>query len=380
MQKPREGTGTQTVVGDHGARYWHRLQDGRIQCDLCPRLCKLYEGQHAACLVRRRKNDRLVLTAYGRASGFCLDPIEKKPLFHFLPGTPVLSFGTAGCNLACKFCQNWDISKARELDALTEYAAPRAIADTAKRLGCPSIAFTYNDPTIFHEYAVDVAAAARARGIKTVAVTAGYVCPEPRAEFYRNIDAANVDLKAFTDSFYERICAAHLQPVLDTLRYLKHQTRVWLEITNLLIPDLNDSDREIDEMTSWVVDALGPDVPMHFTAFHPDWKMRDRRPTPASTLARARRIAIKNGIHYAYTGNIRDPEGSCTYCPDCGAVLIGRDGFRVTRWNLTEDLLCPQCGASCAGVFEPTPGDWEGRRQIVSVQAEARQEQASAST
>jgi pyruvate formate lyase activating enzyme len=343
-------------------RYWHRLDDGRAQCDLCPRFCKLHEGQQGLCFVRARQGDQIVLTTYGRSSGFCVDPIEKKPLNHFLPGTPVLSFGTAGCNLSCKFCQNWDISKSRETDTLADEASPEAIARAAQNLGCRSVAMTYNDPVIFHEYAIDVATACRAEGIKAVAVTAGYVCDDPRAEFYQHVDAANVDLKAFTERFYREITASHLQPVLDTLVYIKRHTSVWLEITTLLIPGENDSDAELNALTRWVVDELGPDVPLHFSAFHPDYKMLDRRPTEPATLIRARRIAIANGIRYAYTGNVRDPEGQSTYCHACGKTLIGRDGYEITAWNLTADGQCNACGIACAGVFEAEPGDWGAKR------------------
>ena len=346
-------------------RYWHTLADGRVQCDLCPRLCKLHDRQRGFCFVRACVDGQIVLTTYGRSSGFCIDPIEKKPLNHFLPGTPVLSFGTAGCNLGCKFCQNWDISKSRQFDTLADAASPEGIARAAHELGCRSVAFTYNDPVIFHEYAIDVARACRGLGLKSVAVTAGEVCPEPRAEFYRHMDAANVDLKAFTDRFYQDYCAGHLQPVLDTLVYLRHQTKVWLEITTLLIPGLNDSDQEIDALTRWVVAELGADVPLHFTAFHPDFRLLDRPPTPPGTLARARRIALDNGVHYAYTGNVYDPEGGSTYCHACRRLLIGRMGYTITLWNLTSEGACPGCGTPCRGVFEPAPGSWGSRRQPV---------------
>jgi pyruvate formate lyase activating enzyme len=351
----------------HPARYWHKLDDGRIQCDLCPRYCRLHDGQRAFCFVRARTGEALVLTTYGRSSGFCIDPIEKKPLSHFLPGTPVLSFGTAGCNLGCKFCQNWDISKAREFDVLAAPATPERIADAAESSGCRSVAFTYNDPVIFHEYAVDVAQACRARGLRTVAVTAGYVCAEPRAEFYRHMDAANVDLKAFTEEVYRTVSGARLDAVKETLAYIAHETGVWLEITTLLIPGLNDSDAEIDAMTRWIADALGPQVPVHFTAFHPDWKMRDRPPTPPATLARAREIALRNGIRYAYTGNVPDADGQATYCHGCGALLIGRDGYRISAWRLTEAGRCPDCGTPCAGRFEGRPGGWGNRRRTVDL-------------
>ncbi len=343
-------------------RYWHKLEDGRIQCDLCPRYCKLKNGQRGLCFVRAALDDQIVLTTYGRSSGYCVDPIEKKPLNHFLPGTPILSFGTAGCNLACKFCQNWDISKSREMDTLADQADPETIARAAEQLGCRSVAYTYNDPVIFHEYAIDVAKACHERGIRSVAVTAGYVNPEPRAEFYAHMDAANVDLKGFTEDFYHKLTGGHLDPVLDTLKYIKRETDVWLETTTLLIPGQNDSDEEIERMAQWVVEELGPDVPMHFTAFHPAYKMMDVPPTPYETLARARRIAMRNGVRYAYTGNVADDEGGSTWCHQCGALLIGRRGYDLTHWGLDEHGACRECGAPCAGVFEAQPGTWGSRR------------------
>jgi len=349
-------------------KYWHKLDDGRIQCDLCPRFCKLHEGQRGFCFVRACQDGQIVLTTYGRSSGFCVDPIEKKPLNHFLPGTPVLSFGTAGCNLGCRFCQNWDISKSREFDTLADEASPETIAQAAHELGCRSVAFTYNDPVIFHEYAIDVAKACRTLGIKSVAVTAGEVCAEPRAEFYAHMDAANVDLKAFTERFYREVCASHLQPVLDTLVYLKRETSVWFEITTLLIPGENDSEAELDAMTRWVVEQLGPDVPMHFTAFHPDWRMMDKPPTPLATLAKARRIAMANGVRYAYTGNVHDLEGGATVCHACGTTLIGRDGYQITAWHLTAEGCCPRCSTPCPGVFEDAPGTWGPNRLPVRLQ------------
>ncbi|AKH19553.1 AmmeMemoRadiSam system radical SAM enzyme [Sedimenticola thiotaurini] len=350
---------------DHPTIYWHTLEDGRVQCDLCPRECKLREGQQGLCFVRACHDGKVVLTTYGRSSGFCVDPIEKKPLNHYLPGTPVLSFGTAGCNLSCRFCQNWDMSKSREMDTLADAASPETIAATAKRLGCRSIAFTYNDPVIFMEYAVDTAIACHAQDIRTVAVTAGYISPEPRVEFFRHVDAANVDLKSFNERFYHKLTGAHLQPVLDTLVYLKEQTRVWFELTTLLIPGENDSDEELDRMTRWVVANLGPDVPMHFSAFHPDWKMRDYPPTPPATLSRARQIALSNGVHHAYTGNVHDSAGGSTYCSSCGKLLIQRDWYELGEWHLTPDGRCAYCGETCAGVFEATPGDWGARRMPV---------------
>lgn len=356
------GTETEQFKDAVPTKYWHRLEDGRVQCDLCPRFCKLLEGQQGLCFVRARESNEIVLTTYGRSSGFCVDPIEKKPLNHFLPGSSVLSFGTAGCNLSCKFCQNWDISKSREVDTLADAVSPEVIARAAQELGCRSVAFTYNDPVIFHEHAIDVAQACRNLGIKSVAVTAGYMCPEPREEFYRHMDAVNVDLKGFTERFYRQICAGQLQPVLETLLYLKHHTNVWLEITTLLIPGENDSQFELEALTQWVVEQLGPEVPLHFTAFHPDWKMTDKPPTPASTLTAARQIAVENGVRYAYTGNVYDEAGGSTYCHGCGRTVIGRDWYRLTAWHLTDDGHCRFCGKPCAGLFDGQPGNWGPRR------------------
>ena len=359
----------QEIVEGVTGRYWHRLDDGRLQCDLCPRYCKLHDGQRGLCFVRGRARDRIVLTTYGRSSGFCIDPIEKKPLNHFLPGTPVLSFGTAGCNLTCKFCQNWDISKARALDRVQDLASPAAIAEAAVASGCRSVAFTYNDPVIFLEYAVDTAQACRARGIRTVAVSAGYITAEPRRELFQHMDAANIDLKGFTENFYKNLCSGRLSAVLETLEYLKHETEVWFEITTLLIPGENDAPAEVEALSRWVMEHLGADVPLHFTAFHPDWKMRDTPPTPPDTLRQARRIGLEQGLRYVYTGNIHDPAGQSTYCHGCGAKLIGRDWYDLDGWRLTPDGRCRECGAACAGVFETTPGRWGRRRQSIEVRA-----------
>jgi pyruvate formate lyase activating enzyme len=355
-------TRTVLATGTVATRYWHTLDDGRVMCDVCPRACKLHEGQQGLCFVRANQDGQIVLTTYGRSSGYCVDPIEKKPLNHFLPGTPVLSFGTAGCNLACKFCQNWDISKSRETDTLADSAAPETIAAAADKLDCHSIAFTYNDPVIFMEYAIDTAIACREHNIKTVAVTAGYICDEPRQEFFSYIDAANIDLKAFSEKFYWKITGAHLQPVLETLIYLKQETSVWFELTTLLIPGENDSEEELQSMTQWVVENLGPDVPMHFTAFHPDWKMQDKPSTPPETLTLARTIAIKNGVRYAYTGNVIDKTGNSTWCHTCGGILIGRLQYTLTEWNLDASGCCRQCGSRCEGVFDSEPGSWGARR------------------
>jgi pyruvate formate lyase activating enzyme len=322
-------------------RYWHMLDDGRIQCDLCPRDCKLHDGQRGACFVRMRHGAQMLLTTYGRSSGFCIDPIEKKPLNHFYPGSSVFSFGTAGCNLACKFCQNWDMSKSKHMHQLMDQASPATIAAAAEQYGCKSVAFTYNDPVIFAEYAMDVADACHARGINTVAVTAGYMHDQARREFYAKIDAANVDLKAFTEDFYFKLTGAHLYPVLDTLRYLKHETAVWFEITTLLIPGKNDSTEEISTMCQWIKHNLGLDVPLHFTAFHPDYKMLDILATPLSTLIRAREIGLAAGLHYVYTGNAHNIAGDTSYCKACKAELIVREWYKIRHYRLTTAGCCP---------------------------------------
>ncbi|MBF0247194.1 MAG: AmmeMemoRadiSam system radical SAM enzyme, partial [Alphaproteobacteria bacterium] len=368
-------------------KYWTKLEDGRVQCDVCPRDCRLHDGQLGLCFNRAAVNGEIVLTTYGRSSGFCIDPVEKKPLNHFLPGTPIFSLGGIGCNLTCKFCQNWTISKEQDavlktlvaeaiaspavferlqnplvsraeidaicrasgdwdagvpphFDVLADAALPAAIAETAHRLGCKSVAFTYNDPVVFLEYAIDTAVECRKRGLKTVAVTAGYISPGAREDFFAHMDAANVDLKCFTEHFYQRLCSGHLNDVLDTLIYLKHQTDVWFETTTLLIPGENDGDGELDAMTKWVVKELGPDVPMHFSAFHPAWKMQDKPRTPHATLLRARRIAMDNGVRYAYVGNVHDLDAESTYCHNCGVRLIGRDWYVLSDWNLDGHGRC----------------------------------------
>ncbi len=348
-------------------KWWHRLDDGRLQCDLCPRDCRLHEGQRGFCFVRQRTGDAMQLTTWGRSSGFALDPIEKKPLAHFYPGTSVLSFGTAGCNLGCRFCQNWDISKAREWDRLQDQASPRAIAARAKELRAKSVAFTYNDPVIFAEYAMDVADACRAEGVKTVAVTAGYVHAAPRAELFAKMDAANVDLKAFTEGFYEKIAFAKLQPVLETLEYLVHETKCWVEVTTLLIPGHNDSEEEVAKLSEWMASKLRPEVPLHFSAFHPDFKMTNVPATPAATLRRARAQALSAGLKHVYVGNVHDVEGDTTGCAGCGEKLIVRDWYELLEYRLTAEGACPKCGATLAGHFDAQPGTFGRQRYRVAI-------------
>jgi pyruvate formate lyase activating enzyme len=337
----------------HPARYGRALDDGRIVCEACPRSCTLREGQRGLCFVRQNLGGQLVLTAYGRSSGFAIDPVEKKPLFHFFPGSSALSFGTAGCNLTCKFCQNWEISKSREVDTLSASASPKHIAEIAKQRGCRSIAFTYNDPVVFSEYAVDTADEAHARGVKTIAVTAGYVAGQARADLFAKMDAANVDLKAFTEDFYTKVCGGSLAAVLDTLLWLRAETRVWLEITTLVIPGYNDGEAELRALAAWVREHLGADTPLHFSAFHPDFRMLDVAPTPLATLQRARSVARAEGLRFVYTGNVYDPEGETTTCPACGTVVLEREGITLRVDRLDDHGRCPRCQTHLPGVFGP---------------------------
>ena len=347
----------------HPARYFHALADGRIQCDLCPRDCKLADGQRGLCFVRQNQGGQMILTTYGRSSGFCLDPIEKKPLSHFYPGSSVLSFGTAGCNLSCKFCQNWDISKSKEMDRLSDQASPEQIARAAVAHRASSVAFTYNDPVIFAEYAMDTADACRQVGVKTVAVTAGYIHATPRADFYAKMDAANVDLKGFTERFYQKLTGSHLQPVLETLKYLVHHTSVWTEITTLLIPGFNDSEAELTELSEWILRELRSDVPLHFSAFHPDYKMMNVPPTRPETLQKARAIARRCGLLHVYTGNVHDIDGDTTLCPGCGDPLIVRDYYQILAYTLDDKGQCPRCQHKLAGHFASQAGTF-GRRRL----------------
>ncbi|NUQ61550.1 MAG: AmmeMemoRadiSam system radical SAM enzyme [Pirellulales bacterium] len=355
--------------GTKAGGWWHETEDGRkLVCDLCPRACTLSPGDRGFCFVRQNLDGRMVSTTYGRSTGFCIDPIEKKPLNHFFPGTAVLSFGTAGCNLGCKFCQNWSISKSREIASLSETADPESIAEAARQTGSLSVAFTYNDPVIWAEYAIDTATACHDAGIKTVAVTAGYITPVARGPFFRVMDAANVDLKGFTEQFYFKLASGHLDPVLDTLRWLVHESDVWVELTTLIIPQANDSDDELKRMCDWIAAELRPDVPIHFTAFHPDFRLRDRSPTPVSTLQRAYRTARAAGLQYVYTGNVSDREHQSTFCPGCGRVVIERDRYYLGVYAL-DGNRCRHCGAQVKGRFDLAPGDWGARRMPIRISA-----------
>jgi len=353
------------MTNHYTARFWNPGERKDVICQLCPRCCRLKDGQHGFCFVRQNIDGNLILTTYGRCSGFCIDPIEKKPLYHFYPGTGILSFGTIGCNLNCRFCQNWQLSRAKGTENRYIEAPPAVIIQAAEKFNCKHVAFTYNEPIIFAEYAIDVARACREKGIRTVAVTAGYVQEKARSEFFEHMDAANVDLKSFREDFYKRLTGATIGPVLDTLKYIRKSTKTWLEITTLIIPGENDSEKELRELTRWVHDELGPETPLHFSAFHPDYEMRDHSPTPYATLNRARQIGLSNGLRYVYTGNIPDPDGGTTYCHQCRKALIERDGFRIKKYNLEKYGRCANCGTACPGHFDTAPGDYENRRQSV---------------
>ena len=342
------------LEGLHEARWWKTEADGRILCSLCPRYCHIGENQAGFCFIRKNVRGKLYNLGYGRSTGFAIDPIEKKPLNHFMPGTSVLSFGTAGCNLGCRFCQNWDISKARLDDKRSAIASPEDVVALAEEHGSPSIAFTYNDPVIWSEYAVDIAQVAHARGLKTVFVTAGYITAEAREEVFSQMDATNVDLKGFTEGFYTKVTLSHLKPVLETLEWLATRTKVWTEVTNLIIPGLNDDPDESRQLAAWMRDHMGPEVPLHFTAFHPDFKMMDRPRTPGSTLSRAREIALAEGLKHVYVGNVHDAEGQTTFCPGCGASLIERDWHAILSYRL-DGNRCAACKREIAGVFLTNP-------------------------
>ncbi len=347
------------------ASYWHPLENGKIQCDLCPHFCQLQEGQRGLCYIRGVENQQMQLYSYGRSSGFCLDPIEKKPLNHFLPGTSVLSFGTAGCNLTCKFCQNWDMSKSRKMQTLASNASPETLAKACLQTQARSIAYTYNDPVIFIEYALDVAAACREVDVKSVAVSAGFISDKAREPFFASMDAANIDLKGFSKTFYKKLCGADLDIVKETLIYLAQKQDTWLEVTNLIIPGENDSEEELTQMCEWYSENLGCDVPLHFSAFHPDYKMLKHPRTPIDTLLKARNIARKSGLHFVYTGNVSDPASASTYCPNCESLLIERDRYQLGRWELDEKGQCKKCQHLIAGVFEKQAGNWGAKRQVL---------------
>jgi pyruvate formate lyase activating enzyme len=333
----------------HQARWWEPMGNGKLHCYLCPRHCHIGEGQTGFCFIRKNEGGRLLQLGYGRPAALQIDPIEKKPLNHFFPGTPILSMGTAGCNMGCLFCQNWDISKAKSDQVHAGLMTPEQVVGLALRHDTPSIAFTYNEPTIWGEFVIDIAKIAHEYGLNTVMVSNGYITREAFFDIYQHIDAANIDLKAFTEEFYGRITMTHLQPVLDTLRWLRHETNVWFEITNLIIPTLNDNNSEFKRMCDWVLTNLGDDVPLHFTAFHPDFKLREKPHTPPETLHQARQIAMEMGLKFVYEGNIYS-DGANTICPGCKRVIVRRSWHSVLSEKL-RDGKCGHCETKIAGVF-----------------------------
>ena len=346
----------------HEARWWEAMPGGKVHCYLCPRHCHIGEGQAGFCFIRANQGGKLYSLGYAHPAALQVDPIEKKPLNHFLPGTRVFSMGTAGCNMGCFFCQNWDISKSRADQVRANYIPPEDVVQLAIQHGCPSIAFTYNEPTIWGEYVIDISQAAHEQGINTVMVSNGYTAREAFHDIYDHIDAANIDLKAFTDNFYARVTLSHLQPVLETLEWLKKETSVWVEMTNLIIPTLNDAPAETRALCEWVLEHLGPDVPLHFTAFHPDFKLRDIPGTPPDTLHAARATALEMGLHYVYEGNIRG-NGAHTYCPSCKTLLVRRSWHDVQE-NHLQNGCCPTCGLAIPGHWTNTRAAAAGKRSL----------------
>jgi len=342
----------ETKTAPFAARWWRTLPDGRLHCYLCPRHCHIGKGQSGFCYIRKNIAGTLRSLGYAQPAAVQIDPIEKKPLNHFLPSTRVFSMGTAGCNMGCFFCQNWDISKSKADQVNSFHLMPESVVLSAIEYGCPSLAFTYNEPTIWGEYVIDISKVAHEMGLKTVMVTNGYVTREALFDIYQHIDAANVDLKAFTETFYAKTTLTHLGPVLDTLKILRHETSVWLELTNLLIPSLNDGEDEIKQLCSWILEHLGDDVPLHFTAFHPDFKLRDKPSTPAETLHRSRRIALDMGLQYVYEGNIHS-SGNHTRCPGCREIIVHRNWHEVSGVEIDAQGQCRNCGCRIAGCFKP---------------------------
>lgn len=331
--------------------FWTELANGCLRCDVCPRQCQLRDQQVGYCSARKRQENKIVLISYGLTSGLSIDPVEKKPLYHFLPGIKVLSFGGWGCNLACQFCQNSSLVHSQSFEVGAVALTPEQIAMSAQEQDCAGVAFTYNEPIIAAEYVIDCAKACHQCGVKTIAVSNGYVLEEARRQFFGEIDAVNIDLKSFTEDFYQRICSGHLQPVLDTLRYLVNETPVWVEITNLIIPGKNDNVSEINELTRWIVQELGTQVPLHFSAFHPSFRMKNNPACGLVILERAREIAMENGIKFVYLGNVRHPNGSNTFCPSCNQLLIDRSGFSVSNHLVLSDGSCSYCGCAIPGVW-----------------------------
>ncbi|MDI6849512.1 MAG: AmmeMemoRadiSam system radical SAM enzyme [Candidatus Saccharicenans sp.] len=331
------------------ARYYRKLPDREIKCDLCPRFCRLGDKERGFCGVRENQDGRYYTLVYGQVASLNVDPIEKKPFFHFLPGSGAFSLATAGCNLSCKFCQNWEISQMRPEQVKSVSLSPEALVASCERYDCPVIAYTYTEPVIFFEYMFDSSQLARKKGLRNVVVTAGYINPEPLADLLRVVDAVKVDLKAFNQKFYSEYVRGELQPVLQTIKQIA-RSGTWLEIVYLVIPTLNDNPAEIRDMCRYLKEEIGPDYPVHFSRFHPMYLVKNLPPTPVSTLERLREAALAEGLHYVYVGNVPGHPGENTYCPKCGNLIIERYGYVIRKKELSGNK-CRYCGQTVAGVW-----------------------------
>jgi pyruvate formate lyase activating enzyme len=320
-----------------------------VQCLLCKKECQLVEGQRGDCRVRINIGGKLTTLVYGKPCAVHVDPIEKKPIFHMLPGSRAFSIATAGCNLHCKFCQNWEISQRDPEETVNHDLPPAEVVKTAQRTDCRSIAYTYSEPLVFYEYTLDSSKLAQVQGIKNILVTAGFINKDPLLELCKYTDAANVDLKGFTEEYYKKICAGELKPVLETLKTMNEQG-VWLEITNLVVPTLNDDLELIGRMCDWIVDNLGPEVPLHFSRFWPMYKLKNLPPTPVEVITQAREMAMKKGLYYVYVGNVPGHEGNNTYCPRCKQIVIGRIGYMIKKYDIINNT-CGKCGFKIAGMW-----------------------------
>ncbi len=334
---------------DHPALYWKPIDSEKVQCALCPRRCVIPKDKRGFCRVRQNNAGKLYSLVYSKPVAVHIDPIEKKPLFHFLPATTAFSIATVGCNLACKFCQNWEISQASPEDLPSQIVTPEEIVRQAKSAGSQTVAYTYTEPTVFYEYMLDTMLIARASGVKNIIHSAGFINEEPLRNMCKYLDAANIDLKGFTEDFYANICSGHLDDILGSLKIL-HQEKIHVEVTNLVIPTLNDDRTQVKKMCLWIKDNLGADVPLHFSRFSPMYKLNNIMPTPVSTLEDVRNIAMESGLKYVYIGNVPGHSGETTFCPKCRQPLIVRIGYNVTEYNL-ENGLCKYCKERIDGVW-----------------------------
>lgn len=352
-QDPASGAGMiEPTVGDlpmRPARWWKAIDGGRVECELCPQACRVADRERGECGVRENRGGEYYTLVHSRACSLHLDPIEKKPFYHVLPGQAALSVAAPGCNIECKFCQNWQIAQVRPEQVETVELPPEHLVRLARRHGAPTIACTYSEPVVWAEYVHDIARAGNKQGVRTLLVSNGYINPGPMAEIIEDLAAVKIDLKAFTREFYRETCSGELQPVLDTLELLRKK-KVWTEIVVLVIPTLNDSDQELERLTGFVAKQLGADVPVHFTRFHPSYRLQNLPPTPVRTLERAREIGLEQGLHFVYVGNVPGHPGNHTYCPSCGKLLIRRIGYKVLATGL-KDGHCPACKTLVPGVW-----------------------------